>query len=81
MRRPSKSSLLLSISLSISFVRWSSVLTVNIIVGREEFASHGLDHIIQLEHRNVCKDGFGEGPSEVNAGESKSQCSRLYQAR
>ena len=26
---------------------------------RLEFASHGLDGIIQLQHRNVCKDGFG----------------------
>jgi len=27
---------------------------------REEFEAHGLSDIIKLEHRNVCKDGFGD---------------------
>ena len=27
---------------------------------KEEFAKHGLDGIVRLEHRNVCRDGFGE---------------------
>ncbi|KAJ2936461.1 hypothetical protein H1R20_g641, partial [Candolleomyces eurysporus] len=27
---------------------------------KDEFAAHGLDRIIRLQHRNVCKDGFGE---------------------
>lgn len=25
---------------------------------RVEFARHGIDKIVRLEHRNVCKDGF-----------------------
>jgi len=77
MRRPSESSLLLSMPLALFSICWPGFLTV-ITIGREEFASHGLEHIIQLEHRNVCKDGFGEGPSEVDAGKSKPQCSRFY---
>lgn len=27
---------------------------------KAEFAAHGLDRIVRLQHRNVCKDGFGE---------------------
>ncbi|KAJ2925967.1 hypothetical protein H1R20_g11125, partial [Candolleomyces eurysporus] len=27
---------------------------------KDEFAAHGLDGIVRLQHRNVCKDGFGE---------------------
>ncbi|CAE6349516.1 unnamed protein product [Rhizoctonia solani] len=26
---------------------------------REEFARHGMDEFVMLQHRNVCKDGFG----------------------
>lgn len=26
--------------------------------GREEFTRHGMDDIVTLAHRNVCKDGF-----------------------
>ena len=25
---------------------------------REEFTRHGMDDIVTLQHRNVCKDGF-----------------------
>lgn len=35
---------------------------------REEFEEHGLDDVVQLRHRNVCKEGFGDEPSEVDAG-------------
>jgi hypothetical protein len=38
-------------------------------LNREEFAEHGLEDIVQLEHRNVCKDGFGTGPSKIDAGQ------------
>lgn len=34
---------------------------------RKEFNDHGLGDIIQLEHRDVCKDGFGLKDA-VNAG-------------
>lgn len=27
-------------------------------ISREEFAQHGMDEIVTLTHRNVCKDGF-----------------------
>jgi len=36
---------------------------------REEFSDHGLEKVVQLEHRNVCKDGFGQGPSKIDAGQ------------
>lgn len=36
---------------------------------REEFESHGL-HNVHTQHRNVCKDGFGEVVG-VEAGRSK----------
>jgi hypothetical protein len=35
---------------------------------REEFDAHGLSGTIRLRHRNVCKDGFGEEPSDIDAG-------------
>ncbi|KAJ9105480.1 hypothetical protein QFC21_001851 [Naganishia friedmannii] len=33
----------------------------------EEFQEHGLSSTIRLRHRNVCKDGFGEEPSDIDA--------------
>ncbi|KAJ9120721.1 hypothetical protein QFC22_002652 [Naganishia vaughanmartiniae] len=33
----------------------------------EEFQEHGLSGTIRLRHRNVCKDGFGEEPSDIDA--------------
>ena len=33
---------------------------------RREFEAHGLLDTIELEHRNVCKDGFGSA-SDVDA--------------
>jgi hypothetical protein len=39
------------------------------LANREEFAEHGLEDIVQLEHRNVCKEGFGTGPSKIDAGQ------------
>jgi hypothetical protein len=27
-------------------------------LNREEFALHGMDQIVTLTHRNVCKEGF-----------------------
>lgn len=35
-----------------------------------EFEEHGLEDVVQLRHRNVCKDGFGDEPSDVDAGGS-----------
>lgn len=35
---------------------------------RIEFRDHGLEDIISLQHRNVCKDGFGDVKG-VEAGE------------
>ena len=32
----------------------------SLLCSRKEFASHGLTHIITLEHRDVCRDGFGK---------------------
>lgn len=34
---------------------------------KKEFSDHGLSDIIQLQHRDVCKDGFGLKDA-VNAG-------------
>lgn len=34
---------------------------------RKEFSSHGLSNVIELRHRNVCKDGFTP-VSDVDAG-------------
>lgn len=39
-------------------------------VATEEFRSHGLGDLIKLEHRDVCKEGFGI-KNEVNAGKKK----------
>lgn len=39
---------------------------------REEFHAHGLSGTIRLRHRNVCKDGFGEEPSDIDAGMCRS---------
>lgn len=36
-------------------------------LAREEFRTHGMADIVQLEHRNVCKDGFGDA-KDVDAG-------------
>ena len=33
-------------------------LTFPVVVGRDEFALHKLDHIIKIKHQNVYKDGF-----------------------
>lgn len=37
----------------------------------EEFKGHGLNNV-ELQHRNVCKDGFGDA-SGVEAGERYSR--------
>lgn len=35
---------------------------------KDEFSAHGLlDRVVNLEHRNVCKDGFGDSPTRVDA--------------
>ena len=36
-----------------------TILHSLILSYRQEFAEHGLLDTIELEHRNVCKDGFG----------------------
>jgi tRNA (adenine57-N1/adenine58-N1)-methyltransferase len=36
-------------------------------LARQEFKDHGLDDLITLSHRDVCKDGFGLSDT-VNAG-------------
>lgn len=36
-------------------------------LARQEFKDHGLDDLITLTHRDVCKDGFGLSDT-VNAG-------------
>lgn len=30
-----------------------------VAIAREEFKVHGIDHIVQCDHRDVCSDGFG----------------------
>ena len=42
----------------------------------EEFKGHGLDNV-ELQHRNVCKDGFGR-VSDVEAGEYTSESSDVH---
>lgn len=35
---------------------------------REEFEEHGLNNV-RLQHRNVCKDGFGDDITDAESSE------------
>ncbi|CAE6347838.1 unnamed protein product [Rhizoctonia solani] len=55
-------SLIVSLELSVQpegFSLLNSTSSVQIRRGEEEFARHGMNEFVVLQHRNVCKDGFG----------------------
>lgn len=69
--------------------RWTSSLTpkppatgetTHTWIFREEFAQHGMDDIVTLTHRNVCKDGFAVTDT-VDAGNSFLPCRPRFENR